>query len=126
MMWVLLGEMFPNRMRGAVLAVSGATNWVANFAVTVTFLPLLNPQAGVTQVVKASAFGASPHSNVNLPPPDGPLTLLPWCAAVQTGRAAAYRCFPQAIPRAVVRTPHGRAIAIQCGQQGSALPGKTR
>src|SRR6267142_4831340 len=25
-MWVLLGEMFPNRMRGAALAVSGATN----------------------------------------------------------------------------------------------------
>jgi len=41
-MWVLLGEMFPNRMRGAALAVSGATNWVANFAVTVTFLPLFN------------------------------------------------------------------------------------
>src|SRR5215469_15094046 len=40
-MWVLLGEMFPNRMRGAALAVSGATNWAANFAVTVTFLPLL-------------------------------------------------------------------------------------
>ena len=41
-MWVLLGEMFPNRMRGAALAVSGATNWMMNFAVTVTFLPLLN------------------------------------------------------------------------------------
>jgi SP family sugar:H+ symporter-like MFS transporter len=40
-MWVLLGEMFPNRLRGAALAVSGATNWVANFAVTVTFLPML-------------------------------------------------------------------------------------
>jgi SP family sugar:H+ symporter-like MFS transporter len=39
-MWVLLGEMFPNRLRGAALAVSGATNWAANFAVTVTFLPL--------------------------------------------------------------------------------------
>lgn len=41
-MWVLLGEMFPNRMRGAALAVSGATNWAANFAVTVTFLPLVS------------------------------------------------------------------------------------
>ena len=41
-MWVLLGEMFPNQMRGAALAVSGASNWVANFAVTVTFLPLLS------------------------------------------------------------------------------------
>ncbi|HEY6154244.1 MAG TPA: sugar porter family MFS transporter [Candidatus Udaeobacter sp.] len=40
-MWVLLGEMFPNQLRGAALAVSGATNWAANFAVTVTFLPLL-------------------------------------------------------------------------------------
>ena len=39
-MWVLLGEMFPNRLRGAALAVSGATNWIANFAVTVCFLPL--------------------------------------------------------------------------------------
>jgi MFS transporter, SP family, sugar:H+ symporter len=40
-MWVLLGEMFPNQLRGAALAVSGATNWAANFTVTVTFLPLL-------------------------------------------------------------------------------------
>jgi MFS family permease len=40
-MWVLLGEIFPNRLRGAALAVSGATNWVANFVVTLTFLPLL-------------------------------------------------------------------------------------
>ena len=31
-----------HRLRGAALAVSGATNWVANFAVTVTFLSLLN------------------------------------------------------------------------------------
>ncbi len=40
-MWVLLGEMFPNEIRGAALAISGATNWVANFTVTVSFLPLL-------------------------------------------------------------------------------------
>ena len=33
--------MFPNQIRGAALAVSGATNWAANLAVTVTFLPLL-------------------------------------------------------------------------------------
>jgi SP family sugar:H+ symporter-like MFS transporter len=41
-MWVLLGEMFPNEIRGAALAISGATNWTANFIVTVSFLPLLN------------------------------------------------------------------------------------
>src|SRR6266508_3625106 len=40
-MWVLLGEMFPNEIRGAALAISGATNWAAKFTVTVTFLPLL-------------------------------------------------------------------------------------
>jgi len=40
-MWVLLGEMFPNRLRGAALAVAGATNWTTNFIVTITFLPLL-------------------------------------------------------------------------------------
>lgn len=40
-MWVLLGEMFPNRLRAAGLAVSGAANWASNFLVTVTFLPLL-------------------------------------------------------------------------------------
>jgi len=40
-MWVLLGEMFPNRLRGAALAVSGSANWIANFAVTLTFPPLL-------------------------------------------------------------------------------------
>jgi SP family sugar:H+ symporter-like MFS transporter len=41
-MWVLLGEMFPNEIRGAALAISGATNWMANFTVTFTFLSLLN------------------------------------------------------------------------------------
>ena len=40
-MWVMLGEMFSNRLRGAALGVAGATNWVANFTVTVSFLPLL-------------------------------------------------------------------------------------
>jgi len=41
-MWVLLGEMFPNQLRGAALAIAGSTNWVTNFAVTVTFLPLVS------------------------------------------------------------------------------------
>src|SRR5438067_9189528 len=41
-MWVLLGEMFPNQVRGAALAVYGATSLAANLAVTVTFLPLLS------------------------------------------------------------------------------------
>ena len=49
--WVLLGEMFPNRMRAEALAVAGATNWLANFGVTVSFLPLL------TAVGLAGAYG---------------------------------------------------------------------
>jgi SP family sugar:H+ symporter-like MFS transporter len=45
--WVLLGEMFPNRIRAAALGVAAAAQWIANFLITVTFPPLLD------------AFGAS-------------------------------------------------------------------
>jgi SP family sugar:H+ symporter-like MFS transporter len=57
-MWVLLGEMFPNRLRGAALAVAGATNWAANFLVTVTFLPLLKV-IGLTGSYGLYAFAAA-------------------------------------------------------------------
>lgn len=36
-MWVMLGEMFPNQMRGSALAVAGAAQWLANFAVSSSF-----------------------------------------------------------------------------------------
>ncbi len=36
-MWVALGEMFPNQVRGAGLAVSGFFQWISNFAITITF-----------------------------------------------------------------------------------------
>jgi MFS transporter, SP family, sugar:H+ symporter len=42
LMWVLLGEMFPNRIRAAALGVGAAANWLANFAVTLTFPPMLS------------------------------------------------------------------------------------
>lgn len=35
--WVLLGEMFPGRIRAAALGVAASAQWVANWAVTVTF-----------------------------------------------------------------------------------------
>jgi len=38
--WVLLGEMFNNRIRAYALAVAAATQWVANFIVSQTF-PIL-------------------------------------------------------------------------------------
>jgi len=40
-MWVMLGEMFPNQLRGSALAVSGLAQWSANFVITMTFPILL-------------------------------------------------------------------------------------
>lgn len=37
MVWVLLGEMFPNRIRAIALAVAASAQWLANFAITVSF-----------------------------------------------------------------------------------------
>ena len=45
-MWVMLGEMFPNRMRGSALAIAGAAQWLANFAVSSSF-PWLARHAGL-------------------------------------------------------------------------------
>ncbi|MDR8410980.1 sugar porter family MFS transporter [Nonomuraea sp. 3-1Str] len=35
--WVLLGEMFPNRIRAAALGVAASAQWIANWAITVSF-----------------------------------------------------------------------------------------
>jgi MFS transporter, SP family, sugar:H+ symporter len=40
-MWVMLGEMFSNKYRGAALAVAGLSQWLANFLVTITFPVML-------------------------------------------------------------------------------------
>lgn len=45
-MWVMLGEMFPNQIRGSGLAVSGLAQWLSNFAVTMTF-PILLTSIGL-------------------------------------------------------------------------------
>lgn len=39
--WVLLGEMFNNKIRGAALSVAAAMQWVANFVISTTFPPIL-------------------------------------------------------------------------------------
>lgn len=41
LVWVLLGEMFPNRIRAAALGVAAAAQWVANFLVSQSFPALL-------------------------------------------------------------------------------------
>ena len=40
-MWVMLGEMLPNRFRGAALSIRGLIQWLSNFLVTWTFPILL-------------------------------------------------------------------------------------
>ncbi len=50
-MWVMLGEMFPNQIRGSGLAVAGAAQWTSNFAITMSF-PILLASIGL-----AGAYG---------------------------------------------------------------------
>lgn len=50
-MWVMLGEMFPYQLRGAGMAVSGVSQWMSNFVITMSF-PLLLSGVGL-----AGAYG---------------------------------------------------------------------
>jgi MFS transporter, SP family, sugar:H+ symporter len=45
-MWILLGEMFPNQIRGSGLAVAGFAQWMANYAITVSF-PMMAAHLGL-------------------------------------------------------------------------------
>jgi len=56
-MWVMLGEMFPNRMRAVALGLCTAVNWVANFAVSLLF-PELTQSVGLGWIYGAFAFFA--------------------------------------------------------------------
>jgi SP family sugar:H+ symporter-like MFS transporter len=48
-MWVMLGEMFPNQIRGSGLAVAGFAQWIANAAISVTFPALaVSPGLAIT------------------------------------------------------------------------------
>jgi len=38
--WVLLSEIFPNRIRGAAMSLCVSALWIASFALTVTFKPI--------------------------------------------------------------------------------------
>jgi MFS transporter, SP family, sugar:H+ symporter len=46
-MWVMLGEMFPNQIRGSALAVSGFFQWFANFLISFSF-PVMAAKLGLT------------------------------------------------------------------------------
>lgn len=53
--WVLITEIFPNRMRASAVSVSVAILWVASFALTYTF-PLLNRSLGTSGAFLIYAF----------------------------------------------------------------------
>ena len=38
--WVLISEIFPNTIRGAAVAIAVAFQWISNFIVSSTFVPL--------------------------------------------------------------------------------------
>lgn len=56
-MWVMLGEMFPNSVRGSGLAVAGLCQWLANFAITITF-PIMLGGIGLAGAYGFYAFCA--------------------------------------------------------------------
>ena len=56
-MWVMLGEMFPNQIRGSGLAVSGLFQWGSNFVITMTF-PILLAGIGLAGAYGFYAFSA--------------------------------------------------------------------
>ena len=56
-MWVMLGEMFPNQIRGSGLAVAGFAQWGANFIVTFTF-PVFLASIGLAGAYSIYALGA--------------------------------------------------------------------
>ena len=56
-MWVMLGEMFPNQIRGTGLAVSGLAQWTANFGITITF-PIMLASIGLAGAYAFYTLGA--------------------------------------------------------------------
>lgn len=44
--WVLIAEIFPNTIRGAAVAIAVAFQWIFNFVVSSTFLPMYNMSVG--------------------------------------------------------------------------------
>ncbi|MFE4172024.1 sugar porter family MFS transporter [Streptomyces sp. NPDC056909] len=49
--WVFLGEMFPNRIRAAALGVAAAAQWIANWAITASFPSLSDWNLSGTYVI---------------------------------------------------------------------------
>lgn len=57
--WVMLGEMFNNRIRGAALSVAAAAQWIANFVVSTSFPPLKDVGLGFAYGLYTTAAAIS-------------------------------------------------------------------
>jgi sugar porter (SP) family MFS transporter len=57
--WVLLGEIFPNTIRAKALGLAAAAQWVANFLITVTFPPMAALSLPITYGMYALFAGLS-------------------------------------------------------------------
>jgi sugar porter (SP) family MFS transporter len=57
-MWVVLGEVFPNKIRGLALGIATAFNWIFNFLVTLLF-PILSQAVGLGFVYAGFALFAA-------------------------------------------------------------------
>ncbi|MFE9451137.1 sugar porter family MFS transporter [Streptomyces sp. NPDC006739] len=55
--WVMLGEMFPNKLRAAALGVAAAAQWIANWAITASFPSLADWNLSGTYIIY-TAFAA--------------------------------------------------------------------
>jgi sugar porter (SP) family MFS transporter len=49
--WVFLGEMFPNRIRAAALGVAASAQWIANWAITASFPSLAEWNLSDTYII---------------------------------------------------------------------------
>ena len=58
--WVLLGEMFSNKIRAMALSVAAAAQWLANFVISTTFPGLADIGLGRTRLAPVGALGARP------------------------------------------------------------------
>lgn len=57
--WVMLGEKFPNRMRAAALAVAASAQWIANWVVSTTFPSLKDAGLGLAYGIYAACAAIS-------------------------------------------------------------------
>jgi SP family sugar:H+ symporter-like MFS transporter len=52
--WVMLGEKFPNRLRASALAIAASAQWIANWAISTSFPSLKNAGLGLAYGIYAA------------------------------------------------------------------------